>query len=67
MERRAPPDHEAGPIPAFAVVLDRHFHRVIGRLRAAGHEPDLAEPFRGELLDDDPRSSTASVKACVGA
>ena len=49
------PDHEvAGTVAAFTVVLDRHFHRVLGRLGATGHEPDLAEPFGGELLDDDP-------------
>jgi len=36
------------------LVLQRHLDRVVGGLGAAGDEPDLAEPSRRKLLDDQP-------------
>src|SRR5215210_1534268 len=57
MERGAPPDHQvAGAVAPFAVILERHFDRVLRRLGAAGDEPDFAESLGRKLLDDDARA-----------
>ena len=70
VERRAPPDHEvAGAIPAFAVVLDRHFHRVVGRLRRRRTNQTLPNPSgaNSSMMMRAQLSTASVVKACVGA